>query len=65
MAACCYPQSKYAGWDDHVVTSVRGANISAVRVYPYQVSCTFLRPSVILETAHASIVHPPDVALFQ
>lgn len=34
---CCYPNSKYTGWDDHVVTNIRGAHGTA-HVYPYQMS---------------------------
>lgn len=34
---CCFPQSKYHGWDDHVVTNVPGAR-GIAKVYPYQMS---------------------------
>ena len=34
---CCYPNSKYHGWDDHVVTNVQGAHGTA-HVLPYQMS---------------------------
>jgi hypothetical protein len=26
---CCFPESKYRGWDDHAVTSIPGATVSA------------------------------------
>jgi hypothetical protein len=34
---CCFPQSKYRGWDDHVVTNVPGARGNATAL-PYQMS---------------------------
>ena len=37
---CCYPESKYSGWDDHVVTDVPGASHDPENtvVLPYQLS---------------------------
>ena len=32
---CCFPESKYHGWDDHLVTNIRGASVSAT-VLDYQ-----------------------------
>ena len=32
---CCYPESKYMGWDDHLVTNILGAKVNAT-VLPYQ-----------------------------
>ena len=35
---CCYPESKYHGWDDHAVTNIRGASISATALHYQMVS---------------------------
>ena len=32
---CCFPESKYLGWDDHAVTNIAGATVSATAL-PYQ-----------------------------
>lgn len=34
--SCCYPQSKYMGWDDHVVTSVVGASVTSAQLLGYE-----------------------------
>ena len=34
---CCFPESKYQGWDDHAVTNVMGATVTAT-VLHYQMS---------------------------
>ena len=33
--AGCFPETKYLGWDDHAVTNIAGATVSAM-VLPYQ-----------------------------
>ena len=34
--SCCYPQSKYMGWDDHVATSVVGASVTSAQLLGYE-----------------------------
>ena len=35
---CCYPNTRYHGWDDHVVTNLRSAAIGSSKVFPYQMA---------------------------
>lgn len=35
---CCYPNTKYNGWDDHVVTNIAGTSHSMAETFPYQMS---------------------------
>ena len=40
--SCCFPNTKYNGWDDHVLTDVVGASVgAAARVLPYQMASAF------------------------
>merc|ERR1712080_219861 len=34
---CCYPETKYHGADDHVVTNIAGAEVAGSLVFPYQI----------------------------
>jgi len=49
--SCCYPQSKYLGVDDHVVTNVPNSTAAAVHLYPYQMGPMFL-PKVVNTEEH-------------
>jgi len=39
--SCCFPNTKYFGWDDHVLTDVPGAAVASARVLPYQMARAF------------------------